>query len=437
MPLPALLLALLAPTDAGEPASPIAWPAGPLEVRIAYGEPVDGAVAADLAGRSIPYGLPVRLDDRYGPAVGVPRDRVASLTIAGARLEDGGRTLVLLTDPHPTEASYAPDLPSGFGRPGYDLSGVEASWTAEGASEPEWSGWLPELDLGRARDRVAASVELTRAFERFERPGALTLRTLLELPEGTVRVAVEADRPVEAELAYLPMEPAEGGDGRRVAGVTESFGEAVELYLTMATGGPPPSLAVTAGLDGEEAGPIGRDRQVLPWAPPVAVAAGEPSPMPGELAGGDPERGEAVFFAETSKCAACHRVGKRGERVGPVLTDVADRLDAAAIYESINAPSARIAPEYLPYAVADRDGRVYVGVVRAEGPEAIRLVNADAEAAVIPRDQVAEIRPGATSIMPVGLAGALGERDLRDLMAYLLERRSAGDRDDAAADGAP
>ena len=265
----------------------------------------------------------------------------------------------------------------------------------------------------------------------------MTLRTLLELPEGTVRVAVEADRPVEAELAYLPMEPAEGGDGRRAEGVTESFGEAVELYLTIATGGGPPSLEVTAGLDGEEAGPIARDRQVLPWAPPVAVAAGEPSPMPPELAGGDPARGEAVFFAETSKCAACHRVGDRGERVGPELTDVADRLDAAAIYESINAPSARIAPEYLPYTVADRDGRVYVGVVRAEGPDAIRLVNADAEAAVIPRDQVAEIRPGATSIMPVGLAGALGERDLRDLMAYLLERRSAGDRDGRAADGAP
>jgi putative heme-binding domain-containing protein len=130
-------------------------------------------------------------------------------------------------------------------------------------------------------------------------------------------------------------------------------------------------------------------------------------------------RGEAVYFGEKGKCSTCHRVGNQGGEVGPDLSTIADRLNRAALYHAIEAPSAAIEPDYLPYTVAMTDGRVLVGVVRAEGAESIRVVGADAQAVDLPRAEVEEIRPVSTSIMPVGLVGALGQDDLRDLLAFL------------------
>jgi cytochrome c2 len=69
----------------------------------------------------------------------------------------------------------------------------------------------------------------------------------------------------------------------------------------------------------------------------VAIAAGaaEPSVPPewspefvqqalaDARAHGDPRRGADVFWAASSSCTSCHRVGDQGGRVGPELTTVA------------------------------------------------------------------------------------------------------------------
>jgi hypothetical protein len=49
----------------------------------------------------------------------------------------------------------------------------------------------------------------------------------------------------------------------------------------------------------------------------------------------------------------------------------------------------------------------------------LKVGDIDAKQTVIPRVEVEEIRPSASSIMPVGLLGALGEEGTRDLLAYL------------------
>ena len=80
---------------------------------------------------------------------------------------------------------------------------------------------------------------------------------------------------------------------------------------------------------------------------------------------------------------------------------------------------ARVYPYFVPYTVALKDGRVLVGTVRAEGASAIKVTDTEAKAIVVPRADVEDVRPSATSIMPVGLAGAIGEARLRDLVAFL------------------
>jgi putative heme-binding domain-containing protein len=100
------------------------------------------------------------------------------------------------------------------------------------------------------------------------------------------------------------------------------------------------------------------------------------------------------------------------------LTEIG-RKSRAEIYRSIAAPSAAIEPDYASYTVATKDGRVFVGLVRSEGGDAIRVTDTNAQAALVPRGQVLQIRPSATSIMPVGLTATLGDTAIRDLIAFL------------------
>ncbi|WP_152050118.1 c-type cytochrome [Tautonia marina] len=407
------------PTDRAERSESIAWPAGPLEVRIVSPEPVAASSLSGIEGRQIPYQSGGMDSEQEG------ENPLGQVRIAGVSLADEGRTLILLTDPHPAEATYRVELPEGLGSIAYDLTGVEAIWTPETRSDSEWTGWLPELDLEAARSRLAASVEHEEAFGRMSRAGSLTLRTLLAMPDGETTVVIQADRPFEAELMYVPLEV---DANHRAEQVVDPFGEPVELFLTVPTGpdwdGRLPELTVQVLADGDDAPrPIGRSDQILPWAPAPIAAPSELPSLPENLAGGDPSRGETVFFGEQGKCADCHRVGDRGGQVGPDLSDIGKRFSTAEIYREIEAPSAVIAPDYLPYTVAMRDGRVLVGVVRAEGLDRLRVVGADAEEVDLSRSEIEEIQPVSTSIMPVGLAGALGQQDLRDLLAYLAARR--------------
>jgi putative heme-binding domain-containing protein len=102
---------------------------------------------------------------------------------------------------------------------------------------------------------------------------------------------------------------------------------------------------------------------------------------------------------------------------------VIGRKGRSQIYRSIADPSAEIAPEFMPYTVAARDGRVVVGVVRAEAADSIRVTDTNAKTTSFLRSEIEQIRPSGTSIMPVGLAAGLGESNLRDLIAYLAGMR--------------
>ena len=137
-----------------------------------------------------------------------------------------------------------------------------------------------------------------------------------------------------------------------------------------------------------------------------------------DLSGGDPERGRVLFRGEQARCAHCHAFRGEGGRIGPDLSAIAEK-GRAEIFRSIAAPSAAIEPDYTTYTVASRDGRVFSGVVRAEGPDAIRVTDTNAQVATVRRDELQEIRPSATSIMPPGLAAALGDAAVRDIITYL------------------
>lgn len=421
-----LAACLLAPApdaeDSPRPALLLAWPAGPLEVRIAFDRPVGADLARTAVGRTIPFFEP----DAPGTArSGRPSKPLGLLRIAGARLADEGRTLVLATDPHPREAVYRPDLPGlpGAGALAYTLGGVETRWSAgDGEGPPAWTVATANLGLDVLWAEAATSAEHRRAFEDLAKPGRLALSTLVRIPKGRATLRFRADAPFEITSVGVATPSAEVGGRHEAALEVESDGEPIDLAVSLATGrgGRRPALTATFEPEGDrsKARPIAPARLVLPWAPPMPPAAGEPPAPPYDLAGGDPARGEAVFRGEEAKCAVCHKARGQGGEVGPDLSSQVGR-DRAAVYRDIAEPGTVLHPEFVQFTVARKDGSVASGVVRADGPDAIRVVDAEAKATIVPKSEIEELRPSTASLMPVGLAGALGEARMRHLIAFL------------------
>ena len=407
----------LAPGAGPAPKVLVAWAAGPMEVRVAFDRAVDPEAARRSVGESVGFGE----GERPG-VVGRPGGDRGALRVAAARLVDDGRTLALVTDPHPREATYRLTLPvvkapgdSGSGTPvevSYTLGGVEATF-AQGPSK--WSGWWPVLDPDAALRIADGSAEHGRLASLMSRSGLLTLQTLVSAPKGDVTLDLDASVPFEATFGVeTTRSVASKPDAHRATLKAESTGEPIFFTIASTTiAGPLPGLRASVGP-----GPLPREAFVLPWAPPAPSAAPPPA-IPAELlTGGDPIRGEAVFLGEQAKCANCHRVRGKGGVIGPDLSNLAGR-DRAWVYQNIIEPSASIHPEYVSHTVAMKDGRVAMGVVRAEGGDALKVSDIDAKQTVIPRAEVEELRPSASSIMPVGLLGAIGEERTRDLLAYL------------------
>jgi len=429
--------------DEPEAPQPVAaWSSGPLEVRVAFDRPLDPASATGLAGAAIPFGQHVRAADRYEvhkpPYKAVEKQRNAprgTLHASSARLEDGGRTLVLATDPHPWAATYALTLPDirGVGRAGPgatvdlddNLNGVEASWRADGADRASWTGWWPHTDPQVVAALTAGSVEHGRQLEALDRSGTLTLRSLVRFPAGQSTVRITADGPLEVRVGerVARTDPTAGTPGRVELPLDTGGGlEPLTIVATTGVGVPHFGLHATSFTDTD---PTERPLPPARMLPPWAVATPVPSPAAPVVGtasrweGGDPRRGEAVFFSEAARCSACHKVRGRGGDVGPDLSNLVQR-DAASVHRDIAEPDVTIHPDYVPFVVALADGRVLTGLVRSEGPGAIRVTDSDAKAVVVGREEVEELRPIATSIMPTGLAPALGEAKVRDLLAFLL-----------------
>lgn len=418
-----------------EPAPRVAyaWPVSPIEVRVAYaGEPPDSRAIADLGGSRIDWGVHARAGDRFEafkpPYKSVEAQQAAprgSIGVAGARIDEADpTTLVLATDPHPSDVTYSVRL--GDSEIEYNFAGVEAAWEpADGAGSASALAW-PHLDLGVVGRLTAGSRPHAAQIRRLAEPGTLSLRTRARLPEGSTLTLDAAGPLTFLEGTLAGEDGARSDDGRRLV-FTSPGPDAAELFVVLATGsegdGPPAIHAATRDGSGAAERPLPLDALRLPWAPPAAPVSDSSAREAANpaLAGGDPARGEAVFFGEAAKCATCHRVDGKGGDVGPDLSNLREK-SLAAVARDIAEPSATIHPDYVPHTVSLTDGRVLAGLVRADGPDALVVIDTSAQRTRVARADVEEIRPTATSIMPVGLVGVMGEDRFRDLLAYLTAR---------------
>lgn len=132
-------------------------------------------------------------------------------------------------------------------------------------------------------------------------------------------------------------------------------------------------------------------------------------------AGGDFERGRAVF---KKTCSVCHKLGDDGHAVGPDLVSVANKSPADLLVAILD-PSREAQPKYVGYTLETTQGQVFTGILASESTTSVTLRRSEAKEDTIARELIESLASSGISLMPVGVEKDLTPQNLADVIAYI------------------
>jgi putative heme-binding domain-containing protein len=134
----------------------------------------------------------------------------------------------------------------------------------------------------------------------------------------------------------------------------------------------------------------------------------------------NPQRGAQVF---AQHCAVCHQLANQGARLAPQLDGIGAR-GPDRLLEDILDPSRNVDQAFRATLLTLKNGQLLTGLlVRQEG-DVLVLVDSQGKEQRIPQAQVEAREVSPLSPMPANFAEQLSEKDLYDLLAFLLEQRA-------------
>jgi len=145
---------------------------------------------------------------------------------------------------------------------------------------------------------------------------------------------------------------------------------------------------------------------------------------------GDAAHGKQLFYGDAN-CSGCHMVQGRGGRLGPDLTTVGSARAADYIVDSVRHPSRRLAQglleatkefpqEYETVTVVTAEGKEIKGVTLNEDNFSVQLMDASERVYMFEKDKLRSFQVSRVSLMPVYDNALLNDKDLQDIVAYLL-----------------
>jgi putative heme-binding domain-containing protein len=145
---------------------------------------------------------------------------------------------------------------------------------------------------------------------------------------------------------------------------------------------------------------------------------------------GNAVHGKELFYG-VANCSSCHMVAGKGGRLGPDLTAVGTARTIDSLVESVRNPSKRLAwgltestkefaQEYETVTVVTSDGHEVKGVTLNEDQFSLQMMDTAEQIHLLEKDKLRSIQKSRNSLMPAYNLTVLSDRDLDDIIAYLL-----------------
>jgi cytochrome c oxidase cbb3-type subunit 3 len=146
---------------------------------------------------------------------------------------------------------------------------------------------------------------------------------------------------------------------------------------------------------------------------------------------GDAAHGKQLFYGSAG-CATCHMVEGKGGRLGPDLTGAGGARATAFLVESVRNPSKRLAPgvyestkefpqEYETVTVTTADGKKITGVTLNEDNFSLQMMDTLEKIYLFEKDKLRSVEKSRQSLMPAYDEKSLGDRDLNDIVTFLVQ----------------
>jgi putative heme-binding domain-containing protein len=147
-------------------------------------------------------------------------------------------------------------------------------------------------------------------------------------------------------------------------------------------------------------------------------------------AAGNAAHGKELFFG-TAACATCHMMQGKGGRLGPDLTTTGSARSIDYLVESMRNPSRRLAQgiseamkefsqEYVTVTAVDASGQKFQGTVLNEDNFTLQMIDTREQLHLFDKSKLKSLEESRQSLMPAYDQKMLPEKDLQDLITFLL-----------------
>jgi cytochrome c oxidase cbb3-type subunit III len=145
---------------------------------------------------------------------------------------------------------------------------------------------------------------------------------------------------------------------------------------------------------------------------------------------GDAAHGKQLFYGAAA-CSTCHMIEGKGGRLGPDLTTTGSARATDYLVESVRYPSRRLAQgiseamkefsqEYETVKVETADGQKFTGVVLNEDHFTLQMMDLREQIHLFEKDKLRSYEKSHESLMPGYDQQMLSDKDLQDIIAFLL-----------------
>ena len=133
---------------------------------------------------------------------------------------------------------------------------------------------------------------------------------------------------------------------------------------------------------------------------------------------GDAARGEALVESATSGCFDCHRIGDRGSRLAPDLSEIGSRRTPDRLRQALVAPDEEVLPENRFVRFVTKDGATVSGRLLNQDAISVQLMTPKQELKSYLRATLREYAIVEKGMMP-SVQGKWNEQQIADVVTYL------------------